>query len=52
MIAEVDGGCGPAGAAGDRRAGRLEERFHLNRVMGEVLEVYREAIERAKERGN
>jgi len=27
---------------------RFEERFHPDRVMGEILEVYREAIERAK----
>ena len=31
---------------------RFEERFNPDRVMGEILEVYREAIERAKERGN
>ena len=31
---------------------RFEERFHPDRVMGEILEVYREAIERAKERRN
>ena len=30
----------------------FEERFHPDRVMGEILEVYREAMERAKERGN
>ena len=29
---------------------RFEERFNPERVMGEILEVYREAIERAKER--
>ena len=29
---------------------RFEERFHPDRVMGEILEVYREAIERAKNR--
>ena len=29
---------------------RFEERFHPDRVMGEILEVYREAIERARER--
>lgn len=29
---------------------RFEERFHPERVMGEILEVYREAIERARER--
>jgi glycogen(starch) synthase len=29
---------------------RFEERFHTDRVMGEILEVYREAIERAKNR--
>lgn len=37
------------GAAARRR---FQERFHPDRVMGEILEVYREAIERAKERGN
>ena len=31
---------------------RSEERFHPDRVMGEILEVYREAIERARERVN
>jgi glycosyltransferase involved in cell wall biosynthesis len=31
---------------------RFEERFRPDRVMGEILEVYREAIERARERGN
>ena len=31
---------------------RFEERFHPDRVMGEILEVYREAIERARERVN
>ena len=31
---------------------RFEERFHADRVMGEILEVYGEAIERAKERRN
>lgn len=31
---------------------RFEERFHPDRVMGEILEVYREAVGRAKERGN
>lgn len=35
------------GAAAQRR---FEERFHPDRVMGEILEVYREAIERAKNR--
>jgi hypothetical protein len=29
---------------------KFEERFHPDRVMGEILEVYREAIERAKNR--
>jgi len=29
---------------------RFEERFHPDRVMGEILEVYREAMERAKNR--
>jgi glycosyltransferase involved in cell wall biosynthesis len=29
---------------------RFEERFHPDRVMGEILEVYREVIERAKNR--
>ena len=29
---------------------RFEERFHPDRVMGEILEVYREAIEWAKNR--
>ena len=29
---------------------RFEERFHPERVMGEILEVYREAVERAKNR--
>jgi glycosyltransferase involved in cell wall biosynthesis len=29
---------------------RFEERFHPDQVMGEILEVYREAIERAKNR--
>jgi hypothetical protein len=28
----------------------FEERFHPDRVMGEILEVYREAIERAQKR--
>jgi len=31
---------------------RFVERFHSDRVIGEILEVYREAIERAKERAN
>ena len=31
---------------------RFEERFHPDRVMGEILEVYREAIERGRERIN
>jgi glycogen(starch) synthase len=31
---------------------RFEDKFHPDRVIGEILEVYREAIERAKERGN
>jgi glycogen(starch) synthase len=35
------------GAAAQRR---FEERFHPDRVMGEILEVYREAMERAKNR--
>ena len=30
----------------------FEERFHPDRVMGEILEVYREARERARERVN
>ena len=29
---------------------RFEERFHPDRVMGEILEVYREAIVRARNR--
>ena len=29
----------------------FEERSNPERVMGEILEVYREAMERAKERG-
>ena len=29
---------------------RFEESFHPDRVMGEILEVYREAMERAKHR--
>ena len=37
------------GAAARRR---FERRFHPDRVMGNILEVYREAIERTKERGN
>ena len=37
------------GAAAERR---FEERFNPDRVMGEILELYREAIERAKERRN
>jgi glycosyltransferase involved in cell wall biosynthesis len=39
-------------SSGDAAKKRFEERFHPNRVMGEILEVYREAIERAKERRN
>jgi glycosyltransferase involved in cell wall biosynthesis len=35
------------GAAAQRR---FEERFHPDRVTGEILEVYREAMERAKNR--
>ena len=35
------------GAAAQRR---FEEKFHPDRVMGEILEVYREAMERAKNR--
>jgi glycosyltransferase involved in cell wall biosynthesis len=35
------------GAAAQKR---FEERFHPDRVMGEILEVYREAVERAKHR--
>jgi glycosyltransferase involved in cell wall biosynthesis len=35
------------GASAQRR---FEERFHPDRVMGEILEVYREAMERAKRR--
>jgi glycosyltransferase involved in cell wall biosynthesis len=35
------------GAAAQRR---FKERFHPDRVMGEILEVYREAMERAKNR--
>jgi glycosyltransferase involved in cell wall biosynthesis len=30
---------------------RFEERFHPDRVMGEILEVYREAVARASLRG-
>ena len=37
------------GAAAQKR---FEERFHPDRVLGEILEVYREAIERARERRN
>lgn len=37
------------GAAARRR---FEQRFHPDRVMGEILEVYREAIGRARERRN
>ena len=37
------------GASAQRR---FEEKFHPDRVMGEILEVYREAIERARERRN
>ena len=29
---------------------RFEERFHPDRVMGEILEVYREAVLRAEAR--
>ena len=35
---------------GESEQQRFEERFHPDRVMGEILEVYGEAIERAKER--
>jgi glycosyltransferase involved in cell wall biosynthesis len=35
---------------GESAKRRFEERFHPDRVMGEILEVYREAIERAKNR--
>lgn len=35
---------------GDAAKKRFEERFHPDRVMGEILEVYREVIERAKNR--
>ena len=35
---------------GERAKRRFEERFHPDRVMGEILEVYREAMERAKNR--
>lgn len=35
---------------GDAAKKRFEESFHPDRVMGEILEVYREAIERAKNR--
>jgi len=37
---------------GDAAKKRFEERFHPDRFMGEILEVYREAVERARERGN
>ena len=37
-------------SSGDAAKKRFEERFHPNRVMGEILEVYREAMERAKNR--
>ena len=39
-------------SSGDAAKKRFEERFHPDRVMGEILEVYGEAIERAKERRN
>ena len=35
---------------GDAAKKRFEERFHPDRVMGEILEVYREARERAQNR--
>jgi glycosyltransferase involved in cell wall biosynthesis len=35
---------------GEAAGKRFEERFHPDRVMGEILEVYREAIERARNR--
>lgn len=35
---------------GDAAKKRFEERFHPDRVMGEILEVYREAMGRAKNR--
>jgi hypothetical protein len=35
---------------GESAKRRFEERFHPDRVMGEILEVYCEAIERARER--
>ena len=35
---------------GDAAKKRFEERFYPDRVMGEILEVYREAIDRAKNR--
>jgi len=35
---------------GDAAKKRFEERFHPDRVMGEILEVYRLAMERAKNR--
>ena len=35
---------------GESAKRRFEERFHPDRVMGEILEVYREAMERAKNR--
>lgn len=37
---------------GDAAKKRFEESFHPDRVMGEILEVYREAIKRARERVN
>ena len=37
---------------GESAKRRFEERFHPGRVMGEILEVYRKAMERAKERRN
>jgi glycosyltransferase involved in cell wall biosynthesis len=35
---------------GENAKKRFEEKFHPDRVMGEILEVYREAMERAKNR--
>jgi glycosyltransferase involved in cell wall biosynthesis len=35
---------------GESAKRRFEEKFHPDRVMGEILEVYREAIERAQNR--
>ena len=37
---------------GESEQQRFEERFHPDRVMGEILEVYGEAIDRARERRN